>query len=114
MIALIIGAVRRYEKNFALHRAHTEDRINLLSSRMNDLTLVVSDTNQTSQGIVALVLSIPETIVQFIQSILMLPGMVLRRVMRILLGGSARPMDKGTANKGAKAKGTKSLPKRRT
>jgi hypothetical protein len=110
---LILGAVRRYEKNFALHRAHTEDRINLLSSRMNDLSLVVSDTNQNSNGIVGLVLSIPETIAQFVQSLVALPGLVLRRGVRVLLGAKGRAVDKGSASKAGKGKGMKSPAKRR-
>lgn len=84
---LIAGAVRRYEKSFALHRAHTEDRINLLSSRLNDLSLVVSDTNQASHGIVNLVLSLPETIIQTFQSLLALPGLVLKHILMILVKG---------------------------
>jgi hypothetical protein len=110
---LIVGAVRRYEKNFALHRAHTEDRINLLSSRMNDLSLVVSDTNQSSNGIVGLVFSIPETIAQFVQALLALPGLVLRRGVTIVLGGKGRVVDKGSASKVGKGKGMKSPAKRR-
>ena len=112
-VVLMVGAVRRYEKNFALHRAHTEDRINLLSSRMNDLSLVVSDTNQTASGIVGLVLSIPETIAQFVQSLLAVPGLVLRRGVRILLGGKGQVVDKGSMSKLGKGKGVKSPVKRR-
>jgi hypothetical protein len=111
---LILGAVRRYEKSFALHRVHTEDRINLLSSRVNDLSLVVSDTNQTSHGVTNLILSIPGTGIQLVQSILALPGTLLKRVLRILLGISGGLGDKtATANKGKGVKGTKPPTKKR-
>jgi hypothetical protein len=112
---LIIGAVRRYEKTFALHRAHTEDRINLLSSRMNDLSLVVSDTNQTSTGVLNLILSIPETGIQFVQSLLSLPKVLLRRVLRILLGVKAKPGERVamTNNNKGKGKTVKSPSKKR-
>ena len=102
---LKVGAVRRYEKNFALHRAHTEDRINLLSSRMNDLSLVVSDSSQGSTGIVNLILSIPDTGLHFVQSIFSLPKIVLRRVLRILLGVKQKPDEKNVAMTNPKGKG---------
>lgn len=109
-----VGAVRRYEKNFALHRAHTEDRINLLSSRVNDLSLLMSDTNQTSHGIANLILSIPGTGLQLVQSILALPSTLLKRVLRILLGLRGKSGDKmATANKTKGTKGTKSSTKKR-
>ena len=106
--------MRRYEKSFALHRAHTEDRINLLSSRMNDLSLVVSDTNQASTGIVNLFLSIPETVISFAQAILSLPKVLLTRVLRTFLGVKARPGEKVIAagNKG-KGKAVRSPGKKR-
>jgi len=108
------GAVRRYEKSFALHRAHTEDRINLLSSRMNDLSLVVSDTNHGSQGIVNLILTLPEAGLQLLQSILGLPGLPLKRVLRVILGVGRKSGDNGVAvNKGKGMKGTKSPVKKR-
>ena len=78
---LILGAVRRYEKSFALHRAHTEDRINLLSSRLNDLSLVVSDTNQASYGFANFVLTIPETIFGLVGYIFMWPRLILKRIL---------------------------------
>lgn len=111
---LIVGAVRRYEKSFALHRAHTEDRINLLSSRVNDLSLVVSDTSQTPHGIMFLILTIPETALQLIQSLLSLPRIILKRVLRVLLGGSGKSADKELGvNKGKGVKGSKSTTKKR-
>ena len=111
---LIIGAVRRYEKSFALHRAHTEDRINLLSSRVNDLSLVVYDTNQTPRGITYLILTIPETALELIQSLFALPGVLLKRVLRILLGVRGKSADKGAGvNKGKGVKGSKSPTKKR-
>ena len=107
--------MRRYEKTFALHRAHTEDRINLLSSRMNDLSLVVSDSNQTSTGLFNLILSIPETGLQFVQSLLSLPKVLLRRVLRILLGVKAKPSERVamTNNNKGKGKTVKSPSKKR-
>lgn len=108
------GAVRRYEKSFALHRAHTEDRINLLSSRMNDLSLVVSDTSHGSQGIVNLILTIPEAGLHLVQSILGLPGLLLKRVLRVILAVGRKTGDKGVAaNKGKGTKVTKSPVKKR-
>jgi len=106
--------VRRYEKSFALHRAHTEDRINLLSSRINDLTLVVSDTTQGSAGILNLILSIPETGLHFIQTMLSLPKALLRRVLRLLLGVKEKPVDKtSTSSNKAKGKAVRSPGKKR-
>jgi hypothetical protein len=110
----MVGAVRRYEKSFALHRAHTEDRINLLSSRVNDLSLVVSDTNQTPHGIIYFILTIPEMALQLIQSLIALPGVLLKRVLRILLGVRGKSTDKGAGvNKGKAVKGSKSSAKKR-
>lgn len=114
IIILIVGAVRRYEKSFALHRAHTEDRINLLSSRINDLTLVVSDTTQGSAGILNLILSIPETGLHFIQAMLSLPKALLRRVLQLLLGVKEKPVDKtSTSSNKGKGKAVRSPGKKR-
>jgi len=116
-----LGAVRRYEKNFALHRAHTEDRINLLSSRVNDLSLIVSDTSQSSQGLINLILSIPGTVIQLIQSILLLPKVIAIRILGVLLGNRSSGSDKAGTMERAKpststvspSKGTKNHMKRR-
>lgn len=115
-----IGAVRRYEKNFALHRAHTEDRINLLNSRLNDLSLVVSDTNQPPLTLLGFILAIPGASVHLIQDMIELPGVIFKRVIRIiLLGGGggrvAKSNGKVEANNKGKAtnKGTRSPSKKR-
>ena len=74
----------------------------------------MSETNQTSHGITNLILSIPETGFQLVQSILALPGTLLKRVLRILLGVRGEPGDKtAAANKGKGVKGTKSPTKKR-
>jgi hypothetical protein len=86
----------------------------MLASRMNDLSLVVSDTNHASTGIVHLLLSIPETGIQFAQAILSLPKVLLGRVLRIILGVKERPGEKVVAagNKG-KGKAVRSPAKKR-
>ena len=81
---------------------------------MNDLSLVVSDTNQPSTGIVNLFLLIPETGLSVAQAILSLPKVLLTRVLRIFLGVKAQPGEKVIAvgNKG-KGKGVRSPGKKR-
>ena len=109
---LIIGAVRRYEKNFALHRAHTEDRINLLSSRVNDLSLLVSDSSQHSQGLVNFIFTIPETIIHLIRNLIALPGLVVKRALQIAFQkASEKPT---TVSKGKGVKVSKSPVKKRS
>jgi len=120
-VSFCLGAVRRYEKNFALHRAHTEDRINLLSSRVNDLSLIVSDTSQSPQGLINLALSIPDILIQLIQSLLLFPKVVVIRILHIILGKRSSGSDKaGTIDRAksssstvSPSKGTKSHTKRR-
>ena len=109
---LIIGAVRRYEKSFALHRAHTEDRINLLSSRVNDLSLLVSDSSQHSQGIVNVIFTIPEAIIHIIRNLLSLPGLLFKRALKIAF--QKAPEKPTTASKGKGVKVSKSPVKKRS
>jgi len=100
-----------------MHRAHTEDRINLLSSRLNDLSLVVSDSTQPPHTLLSLILSIPEAIVHVVQSVFELPGLVFKRVIRVILGGSVKARSNGKVdtlnNKGKTVKGTRSPTKKR-
>jgi hypothetical protein len=81
---------------------------------VNDLSLVVSDSTQGSAGIVNLILSIPETGLHFIQSLLSLPKIVLRRVLQILLGVKEKPGEKvAMANNKGKGKAVRSPSKKR-
>jgi hypothetical protein len=76
---------------------------------MNDLSLVISDSTNPSQGIVNLVLWIPEMALQIIQSIFTLPGTLVKRVLRVVL----RVNGKSDVGKQVKGKGTRSPIKKR-
>lgn len=82
---------------------------------MNDLSLVVSDTNQGSQGIINLILSIPETGLHFVQSLLSLPKVVLTRILRMLVGVKQKSGEKtaAMANQQGKGKAVRSPTKKR-
>jgi hypothetical protein len=109
----MVGAVRRYEKNFALHRAHTEDRINLLSSRVNDISLIVSDTSHP-HGLLHLILSIPDTLLHLVHSIFSLPKILLIKVLRVFFRKKTeRPTGIARSKSSGSLKGTKSPSKRR-
>ena len=74
----------------------------------------MSDTTQTSHGITNLILTIPEMALQVIQSLLALPRILLKRVLRILLGVGGKSSDKeAVVNKGKGVKGLKSPIKKR-
>ena len=74
----------------------------------------MSDTNQTSHGITNLILTIPEMALHAVQSLLALPRILLKRVLRILLGVNGKSSDKGAAtNKGKGVRGSKSPIKKR-
>lgn len=61
-----------------------------------------------------LILTIPEMALQLIQSFLALPGVLLKRVVRIVLGVRGKSTDKGAGvNKGKVVKGSKSSTKKR-
>lgn len=108
-----VGAVRRYEKNFALHRAHTEDRINLLSSRVNDISLIVSDTSHP-HGLLHVILSLPDTLLHLVHSILSLPKIFLIKVLRVFFRKKTeRPTGIARSKSSGSLKGTKSPSKRR-
>jgi hypothetical protein len=103
-----VGAVRRYEKNLALHRAHTEDRINLLSSRLHDLCLVVAESNYHSSGIISFFFAFPVYVLKTLYSVFSLPAAVFSRALRKVVGvqdekgrGVGKENAKGTKN-GAK------------
>lgn len=61
-----------------------------------------------------LILTIPETTIQLIQSLFALPGILLRRILRSLLGVVGKSTNKAVgANKGKGVKGPKSPTKKR-
>jgi hypothetical protein len=80
---------------------------------VNDLSLVVSDSTHPSNGIVNLVLSIPETMFQIVLSVFALPGVLVKGVLRTVLGIKRNPVDNNVNGSKGKTKGTKSPVKKR-
>jgi hypothetical protein len=85
---------------------------------LNDLSLVVSDTAQPPPTLLNLILASPEAVLHFIQSLLELPGVIFRRVIRIILragGGKAKTGKVDAVNGKGKTtdKGTRSPTKKR-
>ena len=75
----------------------------------------MSDTSQPSASLLNLLLAVPEAGVRFLMSLVELPGVVVKRGMKILFGvGKKNGKVEVSNGKGKTVKGTKSPNKKRT